>query len=102
MLSSMTAYGLLADQLRKDARSLDHSIRSFRRTIEYGLPLFIRDEEFLQVTNALECTSRRQRREQSLWRKLKVAGKSNWNAGIVGAVEAFHTWSASSDEDIVS
>ncbi|KAI8606650.1 hypothetical protein EDD21DRAFT_409941 [Dissophora ornata] len=124
VLSSMTAYSLVADQLRTDARALDQSLQRFRRTIEYGLPLFIRDEregaikrpiadlsriqgckgqpitgnfvtEFLQVMNALEETSRRQKREKSLWRKLKQAGQGNWNAGLVGTVEAFHEWKQS-------
>ncbi|KAF9273402.1 hypothetical protein BGZ68_001555 [Mortierella alpina] len=95
VLSSMTAYSLVADQIRSDARALDHSLRKCRRSIEYGLPLFIRDEEFLQVINALEVTSRRQRREKSLWRKLKLAGQGNWNAGLAGAVESFHNWKRS-------
>jgi len=46
VLSSMTAYSLVSDQLRNDARALDNSLQRFRRTIEYGLPLFIRDEVF--------------------------------------------------------
>ncbi|KAF9981122.1 hypothetical protein BGZ65_004299 [Modicella reniformis] len=93
VLSSMTAYSILVDQLRTDARALDQSLQRFRRTIEYGLPLFIRDEEFLQVMNALEVTSRRrQTREKSLWRKLKQAGQWNWNAGLAGAIGAFHEW----------
>ncbi|KAI1318971.1 hypothetical protein EDD11_005405 [Mortierella claussenii] len=96
MLSSLTAYSLVADQLRTDARMLDQSLQRFRRTIEYGLPLFIRDEEFLQVMNALEETSRRQRREKSMWRKVKQAGQWNWNAGLAGAVSAFHEWKQSS------
>ncbi|KAF9915757.1 hypothetical protein BX616_005456 [Lobosporangium transversale] len=95
VLSSMTAYSLIADQIRTDAHALDHSLQRFRRTIEYGLPLFIRDEEFLQVMNALEITSRRQRREKSLWGKIKQAGQWNWNAGLVGAVDAFHEWKQS-------
>ncbi|KAF8952991.1 hypothetical protein BGZ46_003320 [Entomortierella lignicola] len=96
VMSSMTAYSLLSEQLRTDARALDHSLKRFRRTIEYGLPLFIRDEEFLQVMNALEITSRRQKLEQSTWRKLKRAGQWNWNAGLAGAVGAFHEWKQSS------
>ncbi|KAG0304084.1 hypothetical protein BGZ98_005940 [Dissophora globulifera] len=93
VVTTMTAYSLVADQLRTDMRSLDHSLRRFRRTLEYGLPLFIRDEEFLQVMNALEMTARRQRqREKSLWQKVKQAGQWNWNAGLVGAVAAFHAW----------
>ncbi|KAG0257741.1 hypothetical protein BG011_003767 [Mortierella polycephala] len=95
VLSSMTAYSIVADQLRNDARALDRSLHRFRRTIEYGLPLFIRDEEFLQVMNALEVTSRRQKREKSLWRKIKQAGQWNWNAGLAGAVESFHEWKQS-------
>lgn len=95
VFSSMTAYSLLADQLRTDARALDTSLLRLRRTIEYGLPLFIRDEEFLQVMNALEVTSRRQTREKSLWQKVKQAGQWNWNAGLAGAVGAFHEWKQS-------
>ncbi|KAG0348372.1 hypothetical protein BG004_005317 [Podila humilis] len=95
VLSSMTAYSFAADQLRQDARAIDRSLQAFRRSVEYGLPLFIRDEEFLQVMNALEITSRRQQREKSLWRKLKQAGQWNWNAGLVGAVSSFHEWKQS-------
>ncbi|KAG0322284.1 hypothetical protein BG000_002965, partial [Podila horticola] len=51
--------------------------------------------EFLQVMNALEVTSRRQKREKSLWRKLKQAGQWNWNAGLAGAVGSFHEWKQS-------
>ncbi|KAF9921830.1 hypothetical protein FBU30_008110 [Linnemannia zychae] len=95
MLSSMTAYSLLADSIRSDLRTVDQSLIQCRRSLEYGLPLFIRDEEFLQVMNALEVTSRRQKREKSLWRKLKVAGQGNWNAALAGAVSAFHEWKQS-------
>ncbi|KAG0202054.1 hypothetical protein BGX28_005304 [Mortierella sp. GBA30] len=95
VLSSMTAYSLVAEQIRNDVRMLDHSLRRCRRTIEYGLPLFIRDEEFLQVMNAIEVTARRQKREKSLWRKLKQAGQWNWNAGLAACVESFHEWKQS-------
>lgn len=50
VLSSMTAYSFAADQIRQDARAIDRSLQAFRRTVEYGLPLFIRDE----VTNRKE------------------------------------------------
>ncbi|KAF9084660.1 hypothetical protein BGX29_002443 [Mortierella sp. GBA35] len=96
VLSSMTAYSVLAGQIRTDLRAVDQSLLRCQRSLEYGLPLFIRDEEFLQVMNALEVTSRRQKREKSLWRKLKVAGQTNWNAGLAGAIEAFHEWKQSS------
>ncbi|KAF9435562.1 hypothetical protein BGZ76_005983 [Entomortierella beljakovae] len=95
VFSSMTAYSLMSEQLRTDARALDHSFQKVRRTIEFGLPLFIRDEEFLQVMNAIEATSRRQVREKSMWRKLKQAGQWNWNAGLAGAVATFHEWKQS-------
>ncbi|KAF8937412.1 hypothetical protein BGZ47_009063 [Haplosporangium gracile] len=95
VLSSMTAYSLVADSIRSDLRQVDQSLVRARRALEYGLPLFIRDEEFLQVINALEVTSRRQKREKSLWRKLKLAGQGNWNAGLAGAVSAFHEWKQS-------
>jgi len=47
VFSSMTAYSLLVDQLRTDTRALDQSLHRFRQTLEYGLPLFIRDEASL-------------------------------------------------------
>lgn len=47
------------------------------------------------MMNALEVTARRQKREKSLWRKLKLAGQGNWNAGLAGAVSAFHEWKQS-------
>lgn len=44
VLSSMTAYSFVADSVRSDLRRVDQSLVRCRRALEYGLPLFIRDE----------------------------------------------------------
>lgn len=40
----MTAYSFVADSVRSDLKRVDQSLVRCRRALEYGLPLFIRDE----------------------------------------------------------